>query len=152
MDEAEAHSFRSMAARANCFALEPDWAFATKELFRRMSAPTRADTSAVCRVSLYLLSAPRLVNEFPWQSYANLCVFVDPDFVGCLTTPRSTSGGRSNEGLAPHQALELDAKGSDVWNLKGTTEALWDPNYWPRPWPEHGPENVYRLGSCRRDL
>ena len=48
LDGAEAHSFRSTVARANFLALDrPDLAFATKELCRRMSAPTKADTSAL---------------------------------------------------------------------------------------------------------
>ena len=76
LDEAEAHSFRSTGARAGYLALDrPDLACAAKEL---------------CR---YLLSAPRLVYEFPWQLEANLDVFVDKDFAGCLATRRSTSGG-----------------------------------------------------------
>ena len=80
LDEAEAHSFRSTAARASYFAL--DLAFATKELCRRTSSPTKADVSALRRVSRYLLLAPRLVYEFMLQPETNLDVFVDTDFAG----------------------------------------------------------------------
>ena len=92
LDEAEAHSFRSTAAHANHLALDrPDRAFATGELCRSMSSQTKADTSALRRVSGYMLPAPRLVYKFPWQPEANLNVFLDMDFAGCLATRRSTS-------------------------------------------------------------
>ena len=45
-----------------------------------MPARTRADKSALRQVSWYLLSALRLVCEFPWQSDANLDLSVDADF------------------------------------------------------------------------
>ena len=55
LDEAEAQSFRSTAARASYLALDrPDLAFATKELCRRMSAPTKADVSVLRQMSRYL--------------------------------------------------------------------------------------------------
>ena len=94
LNEAEARSFRSTAARASYLALDrPDLASATKELCTRMSSPTKADVSALRQVSRYLLQAPRLVYECLWQPDTNLDVFVDTDFAGCLTTRRSTSGG-----------------------------------------------------------
>ena len=59
LNEAEAHSFRSTAARASYLALDrPDLAFATKELCRRMSSPTKADVSALgCPAICYSLTA-----------------------------------------------------------------------------------------------
>ena len=61
LNEAEAHSFRSTAARASYLALDrPDLAFATEELCRRMSSPTKADVNALpsgCPAICYRLSA-----------------------------------------------------------------------------------------------
>ena len=48
---------------------------------------------ALGRVARYLRGAPRLVYTFPWQAQADLSVFVDTDFAGCVTTWKSTSGG-----------------------------------------------------------
>ena len=64
-----------------------------------MLAPIREDISALWRVSRYLLSAPRLVNEFPWSFDSNLDVSVDTDFALSLATRRSTSGGAAMRGL-----------------------------------------------------
>ena len=112
---AEAHSFRSTAARASYLALDrPDLAFATKEFCRRMSSRTKADVSALRRVSRYLLPALRLVYEFPWQPETNLAVFVETDFAGCLTTRRSTSGGAAMRGSHLIKHWSLTQKGCDA--------------------------------------
>ncbi len=55
--------FRSGAARANYLAMDrPELAFATKELCRRMTAPTRRDMAALGRVARYLAGCPRVVR------------------------------------------------------------------------------------------
>ncbi len=86
--------FRSFAARANYLAMDrPDLAQATKELCRRMSAPTAADLQALGRVARYVVGAPRVVYEYPWQHAPVLRAFSDSDFAGCVASRLSTSGG-----------------------------------------------------------
>jgi hypothetical protein len=94
LPDAIARLFRSFAARANYLAMDrPDLAQATKELCRRMSAPRAADLQALARVARYLVGAPRVVYEYPWQRRPVLRAFTDSDFAGCVATRRSTSGG-----------------------------------------------------------
>ena len=93
-----------------------------------MSAPTKAETSALRRVFRYLLSAPRLVFEFPWQSDANLDVFVDTDVEGCLALGRSS--GELALLLVKHwsstqKAVTLSSAETELGGIVvGTTEAL----------------------------
>jgi hypothetical protein len=94
-----ARLFRSFAARANYLAMDrPDLAQATKELCRRMSAPRAADLVALLRVARYLVGAPRVVYEYPWQCSTVLRAFSDSDFAGCVATRLSTSGGAALHG------------------------------------------------------
>jgi hypothetical protein len=86
--------FRSFAARANYLAMDrPDLSQATKELCRRMSAPKAADLQALGRVARYLVGAPRVVYEYPWQHGPALRAYTDSDFAGCVASRLSTSGG-----------------------------------------------------------
>jgi hypothetical protein len=86
--------FRSFAARANYLAMDrPDLAQATKELCRRMSAPTAADLRALGRVARYVVGSPRVVYQYPWQQAPVLRAFSDSDFAGCVASRFSTSGG-----------------------------------------------------------
>lgn len=90
----ESGLFRSCAARANYLSLDrPDVAFATKELCRRMRAPTCGDLQMLRKVARYLLGSPRLLYRYTWQAKAGLRTYTDTDFAGCLDTRRSTSGG-----------------------------------------------------------
>ena len=90
----EVRLYRSGTARANYLAMDRvDLSFATKELCRRMSAPRRSDMKASTRVVRYLVSEPRVVYCYPWQGVADLKVYVDTDFAGCLLSRKSTSGG-----------------------------------------------------------
>ena len=94
LPDAIARLFRSFAARANYLAMDrPDLSQATKELCRRMSAPRAADLVALLRVARYLVGAPRVVYEYPWQRSTVLRAFSDSDFAGCVATRLSTSGG-----------------------------------------------------------
>jgi hypothetical protein len=90
-----ARLYRSYAARANYLAMDrADLAQATKELCRRMREPTWADVRALRRLAAYLAGSPRLVYEYLWQSAsADIQVFADTDYAGCVVTRRSTSGG-----------------------------------------------------------
>ena len=94
MTEAEVRAYRGGAARANYLGMDrPELAFATKELCRRMTSPSRRDLGALGRVARYLAGCPRVVYAFPWQQHGQLLVFMDTDFAGCMKTRKSTSGG-----------------------------------------------------------
>jgi hypothetical protein len=133
LDEAATRWFRSGAARANYLAMDrPEMAFATKELCRRMSAPTVADAAALRRVARYLVDEPRLVYAFAWQHHGSLRVFVDTDFAGCLRTRKSTSGGCAMLGshLVKHwsttqKVVTLSSGEAELAGIvKGSAEAL----------------------------
>jgi hypothetical protein len=133
LDEAATRWFRSGAARANYLAMDrPELAFATKELCRRMSAPTVADAAMLRRVARYLADEPRLVYTFAWQQQGSLRVFVDTDFAGCVRTRRSTSGGCALLGdhLVKHwsttqKVVTLSSGEAELAGIvKGSAEAL----------------------------
>jgi hypothetical protein len=62
-------------------------------LCRRMSEPRAADLRALGRVARYLVGAPRVVYEYPWQHRPALAAYTDSDFAGCVASRLSTSGG-----------------------------------------------------------
>ena len=65
LDVLASRAYRSKTARSNYLSLDcADIAFATKELYRRLSAPDEASNS----------SLPRLVNLFEWQPDSDLDV------------------------------------------------------------------------------
>jgi hypothetical protein len=53
---------------------------------------------ALMRVARYLVGAPRVVYEYPWQRSTVLRAFSDSDFAGCVSTRLSTSGGAALHG------------------------------------------------------
>ena len=62
LGEAQATTFRALAARANYLALDrPDVAFAAKELCRAFARPTNDDVVALKHLVRYLCGRPRLV-------------------------------------------------------------------------------------------
>jgi hypothetical protein len=133
LTEQEVSAYRSGAARANYLSLDrPDIAFATKELCRRMSCPTRKDFEPLVRVARYLKGAPRVAYQFAWQPELGLQTFVDTDFAGCMVTRRSTSGGCAMRGthLIKHwsvtqKAVTLSSGEAELCGIvKGTAEAL----------------------------
>ena len=68
LNDAEATTFRALAARANYLALDrPECAYATKELCRFFSSPTHTGVEQLKRLVRYLVGAPRLVWEFDFQ-------------------------------------------------------------------------------------
>ena len=68
--------------------------FAVKELMRKLSRPNDDDWQRLERVARYLITALRLVMQYPWQSlFDTLKVYTDADHVGCPRTRKSTSGG-----------------------------------------------------------
>jgi hypothetical protein len=133
LTEQEVSAYRSGAARANYLSLDrPDIAFATKELCRRMSCPTKKDFEPLVRMARYLKGAPRVAYRFAWQPELGLQTFVDTDFAGCMVTRRSTSGGCAMRGahLIKHwsvtqKAVTLSSGEAELCGIvKGTAEAL----------------------------
>ena len=65
--------YRALAARANYLALDrPDIQFATKEICRAMSNPTKSDWLKLKRLGRYLIDSKRLVAKYPWQETQEL--------------------------------------------------------------------------------
>ena len=96
LDPEEATAFRALSARANYLAQDrPDIAFATKELCREFSCPTRRSYEKLKRAGRYLAGNHRLVYEYKWLAEIpdSIDVYVDTDLAGCKDTRRSTSGG-----------------------------------------------------------
>ena len=87
--------YRALAARANYLALDrPDIQFATKEICRAMSNPTKSDWLKLKRLGRFLIDAKRLVAKYPWQATEDhLKGYSDSDWAGCAKTAKSTSGG-----------------------------------------------------------
>ena len=95
MEPQEARRYRSIAARLNFLAADrADLAFAVKEAAREMSKPTRGSWDRLKRVGRYLISHPRAVLRYTWQTAPTEArVFTDSDSVACKTIRKSTSGG-----------------------------------------------------------
>ena len=83
-----------MAARINYLGLDrPDLQYPIKEACRGMANPLVRHARMVKRVGRYLVGAPRLIWEFPWQGLEDIDTYTDSDWAGCRRTARSTSGG-----------------------------------------------------------
>ena len=64
-----ATTFRKIAARANYLAADRlDLMHAVKELCRQMAKPTMKGWKQLKRLARYLISNPRTIIEYPWQS------------------------------------------------------------------------------------
>ena len=100
LNDSESTTFRALAARANYLSLDrPDCAFATKELCRCFAHPTKTAVEALRRLVRYLVGAPRVIWEYPFQEeVSEFQIYVDTDFGGCHTTRRSTNGGAMMHG------------------------------------------------------
>ena len=78
------------------------------------------------------MTEPRVVYFYPWQGAADLKVYVDTDFAGCLLTRKSTSGGCALRGghLVKHWAstqkvVTLSSGEAELAGIvKGASEAL----------------------------
>ena len=69
MSGSDATRYRAIVARCNFLSIDrPDLMFASKECSRHMSNPTNGAWAAIKRVGRYLISRPRLVHAFRWQS------------------------------------------------------------------------------------
>ena len=59
-----------------------------------MCTPTKGDVKKLRRLGRYLITTPRTVVRYNWQSeQESLYSFSDSDFAGCRRTAKSTSGG-----------------------------------------------------------
>ena len=94
LDNARAHLYRQLAARANYMTLDrSDTQFAVKEMCRGMAKPTLVNWRQLKRLARYLKGRARAVSRFPfppWQSVVD--GFSDSDWVGVLPNC-PTSGG-----------------------------------------------------------
>ena len=96
LDPEEATAYRALSARANYLAQDrPDIAYATKELCREFSRPTKDSYAKLKRVVRYLAGTHRLVYNYKFLDAVpeTIDVYCDTDFAGCQQTRRSTSGG-----------------------------------------------------------
>ena len=95
LDSKTATLYRAVVARANYLSQDrSDIRYAVKELCRSMSSPREGDLQRLKKLGRYLVSHPRLIQNFKRQcSTKFLDVWVDTDFAGCLSTRKSTSGG-----------------------------------------------------------
>ncbi len=90
----KASPFRAVAARGNYLAADRlDIQFPAKETCRWMSKPTELGLSSLKRLGRYLEGKSRLVFRYPWQEAAQIDVYSDTDWAGCIRTRKSTSGG-----------------------------------------------------------
>ena len=91
----ESTLYRGIVARANYLCQDrTDIEFATKELCRKMAAPTVGDWEALKRLGRYLIGKSRSVIKFGYQSNpGTIDIWTDTDFAGCKRTRKSTSGG-----------------------------------------------------------
>ena len=102
----EGRAFRTLAARLNYMGQDdPTVQFAAKEICRKMTSPKVSDFMRVKRLVRFLLGIKAVQWRYPWQdNAANLKVFADSDWAGCLQTRRSTSGGLVMLGEHPMRA------------------------------------------------
>ena len=95
LTDQDGRKYRELAARANYLAQDRcDIQYAVKELCRGMCTPTKGDVKKLRRLGRYLITTPRTVVRYNWQSeQESLYSFSDSDFAGCRRTAKSTSGG-----------------------------------------------------------
>ena len=70
-----------------------DLQFAGKDVYRSMSEPFRLSWKALKRLGRYLCGRQRLVYVYRHQEIQAIYVYVDTDWVGCVRTRKSSSGG-----------------------------------------------------------
>ena len=104
--------FRGLAARANYIAQDrTELQFAAKEICRGMAAPTVGHMQSLRRLGRFLVTSPRTVWYYPWQSeVCTLSAYSDSDWAGCRRTGRSTSGGVFMRGAHSLKTYSLTQK------------------------------------------
>ena len=93
--EGKVSHFRGLSARGNYLSADrPEIQFATKEICRFMSKPTKLSVESLKRLGRFLEGRRRLVYVYGWQMEVDgVDVYADTDHAGCLRTRKSTSGG-----------------------------------------------------------
>ena len=91
----EATRYRGLAARCNYLGVDrTEIQFAVKEICRGMSEPKKRHWDKLKKLGRYLISQPRMVQEYKWQGRLDkMTIYSDSDWAGCKSTGRSTSGG-----------------------------------------------------------
>ena len=81
----KATEYRAITARLNYLSSDrPDISFAVKELARSMSDPSYGCWDKLKRLGRYLITKPRAVIHFPYQSFPeSLRIYSDADWAGC---------------------------------------------------------------------
>ena len=102
----ELSRYQFLAASLNYFSLDRlDFMYAVKEMMKKLSKPNDDDWQKLKRVARYLITAPRLVMQYPWQSLTDTFkMYTDADHAGCLRTRKPTSEGVVVWGPAPLKA------------------------------------------------
>ena len=95
LEDADASSYRSAAARLNYLAMDrPDLQYSSKIASKHMSRPKQASWDILKRVGRYLKGCPRMVQSFGFETQSNVVDgFADSDWAGDKSTMKSTSGG-----------------------------------------------------------
>lgn len=85
LDAGDEARYRPLVARANYLAPDrADIAFATEELGKSISRPSRGDWIRLRRLGRYLVGTPRMQVMFKWQ-WAPMQLFVTPTPIGPVT-------------------------------------------------------------------
>ena len=134
LDQRKMFQYRSLVMRAQYLSLDRrDIQFATKELARKMQAPTERDWQALKKLGRYLLGKPRLVWEYrDQQEVREFTHFTDSDDAGCPITRKSTSSGDLLHGdhllksySSTQQTLALSSGESEFYaTIKAASSAL----------------------------
>ena len=95
LDGKQVFRYRSLVMRGQYLSLDRrDIQYATKELARKMQAPTEHDWQALKKLGRFLLGRPRLIWEFRDQgAVKEFTQYTDSDDAGCPITRKSTSSG-----------------------------------------------------------
>ena len=94
LDDEQAKTYRSVVMRAAYLSLDRcDICEAVKTLARYMSSPTELAWTKLKRLARYILSVPRVIQEFrPQKMYNKIRAYGDSDHAGCVRTRKSTTG------------------------------------------------------------
>ena len=123
MKEAET-SFRAAAARSNYLSIDrPDCQFASKEICRLMTTPTRRGHASLKRLCRYLVGRPRLVHVFDFQQASCSHVYTDTDWAGCPPHSKEHFRWHHHLGETHDQNVVFDAKSDEL--VERLSGVLW---------------------------
>ena len=95
LDAEDVTLFRGIAARSNYLGSDrPEMMYASKEVCREMSDPSKGGLDKLVRLGKFLAGRPRVKWEFPNQEQqSTIDVYVDANWAGCRRSRKWTSGG-----------------------------------------------------------